>query len=77
MSALIQRLSLSGRSIRFSSLSLKGLWSALAQMQAVSRQRKALADLDPDLLDDIGVTASEARIEAQRPAWDVRASWTR
>ena len=34
-----------------------------------SRQRRALAELDDRLLDDIGVTRSEARREAAKPLW--------
>jgi uncharacterized protein YjiS (DUF1127 family) len=34
-----------------------------------SRQRRTLAELDDRLLDDIGVTRSEARREAAKPLW--------
>jgi uncharacterized protein YjiS (DUF1127 family) len=34
-----------------------------------SRQRHALADLDAHLLDDIGVTRSEAAREIAKPFW--------
>jgi uncharacterized protein YjiS (DUF1127 family) len=35
------------------------------------RQRRALAELDDRLLDDIGITRSQATIEANRPLWSV------
>ncbi len=35
----------------------------------VSRQRRALADLDDHLLDDIGITRSEAAREIAKPFW--------
>ncbi len=34
-----------------------------------SRQRRALADLDDHLLDDIGITRSEAAREIAKPFW--------
>jgi uncharacterized protein YjiS (DUF1127 family) len=34
-----------------------------------ARQRRALAELDDQLLDDIGLTRSEARREAGKPFW--------
>ena len=37
----------------------------------VLNERRRLATLDPRLLRDIGVSDSEAAIEATRPFWDV------
>jgi uncharacterized protein YjiS (DUF1127 family) len=34
-----------------------------------SRQRRALAELDDRLLDDIGITRSQAQSEVARPFW--------
>ncbi len=34
-----------------------------------SRQRRALANLDRRLLDDIGITAEEAQREFKKPFW--------
>ena len=48
---------------------------SMGNMLAITRQRKALADLPEHLLNDIGVTAQEAVEEAGRPAWDVPAYW--
>jgi len=39
------------------------------------RQRRALADLSPELLDDIGVASEQANHEAERPVWDAPAHW--
>ena len=49
----------------------------LAQMQALFRQRSTLARLDDHLLRDIGLTAEQARHEADRPIWDVPSHWHR
>ena len=35
------------------------------------RQRRALAELDDRLLDDIGITRSRAMNEANKPLWSV------
>ncbi|MGY3439286.1 MULTISPECIES: DUF1127 domain-containing protein [unclassified Marinovum] len=49
----------------------------LAELAALYRQRRALAQLDPARLADIGVSASEAQQEAARPFWDVPCHWLR
>lgn len=54
-----------------------GLMSLFGDMRELRRQRTALAHLDPHLLNDIGLTRSEARREASRPAWDVPRHWRR
>lgn len=43
---------------------------------AVWRSRRALAKLDARALEDIGISADEARREAHRFIWDVPATWT-
>ena len=52
------------------------LWLAFRAMADLRRQRRALRDLDPHLLADIGVTEAEARREAVRPPWDAPENWT-
>ncbi len=42
---------------------------------AVWRSRRALARLDAQLLDDIGLSAEQARKEAELGVWDVPQSW--
>lgn len=49
----------------------------LADFWGLMRQRAALARLDDDALEDIGLTAEDARSEAARPVWDVPAHWRR
>lgn len=44
---------------------------------AAYQQRQSLRDLDAARLDDIGLTAKAAAAEANRPFWDVPASWRR
>ena len=48
---------------------------SILMMLAVWRSRRALAQLDPRALDDIGVTASRAAAEAAKPIWDVPTNW--
>jgi uncharacterized protein YjiS (DUF1127 family) len=49
--------------------------SNLKQALAVRRQRRALRDLPPEVLRDIGLTRDEALSEAGRPIWDVPRHW--
>jgi uncharacterized protein YjiS (DUF1127 family) len=49
------------------------IWHILGLM----RQRRDLARMDDRMLADIGVTRSEAMIEAGRPIWDVPQHWLR
>lgn len=61
---------------RASSLSRSfSLIGATFSLLALSRSRQALADLDDRALEDVGLTAAQARREATRPIWDVPASW--
>ena len=41
----------------------------LLDVDATYRQRRALAEMDAVRLDDIGLTKSEAVLEAQKPFW--------
>ncbi|MCV2874492.1 DUF1127 domain-containing protein [Defluviimonas sp. WL0050] len=54
-----------------------GLISKLRAMVSLRRQRRDLHALSDHLLDDIGVTAADARREAERPVWDVPTHWKR
>ena len=49
-------------------------WSLLGRI-ALWRSRRALLSLDEHMLNDIGLTADEARAEASRPVWDAPRSW--
>lgn len=51
------------------------LLSRFVQARALARQRKALAELDDTILDDIGLTRMEADREAARPSWDAPQHW--
>ncbi|HJQ58905.1 MAG TPA: DUF1127 domain-containing protein [Vineibacter sp.] len=46
-------------------LSCAAIWTAIDR----GRQRRALADLDHRMLDDIGVTRAEALRESAKPFW--------
>ncbi len=41
----------------------------LLDIDATYRQRRALAEMNAVRLDDIGLTKSEAELEAQKPFW--------
>lgn len=49
----------------------------LIDLVGLYRQRTALAQLTPEQLEDIGVSASEAALESARPVWDVPRHWLR
>ncbi len=53
----------------------KALGARLLNMIGLARQRRALARLDDHMLDDIGVSRSQARAEAERPIWDAPDCW--
>lgn len=57
----------------------KGTFDRLAKTLrlglAAHRQRQSLRKLDPALLADIGLNAYDVAAEANRPFWDVPASW--
>jgi uncharacterized protein YjiS (DUF1127 family) len=42
---------------------------------AVWRSRRALSQLTPAQLEDVGVTREQAADEVRRPVWDVPANW--
>ncbi|MXQ06496.1 DUF1127 domain-containing protein [Alphaproteobacteria bacterium GH1-50] len=52
-----------------------GVLHMIEAMIALYRQRVALAKLDARMLDDIGVSASEARVESRRAPWDPPSYW--
>lgn len=41
----------------------------------LARQRRALRNLDPKLLNDIGIPREQALREARRPFWDAPDHW--
>ena len=43
---------------------------SLLDVLALYRQRRTLARLDAEALDDLGITREEADAEARRPFWD-------
>lgn len=48
---------------------------SLMSLLTLWRSRQALARLDATQLQDIGLTAKEAKAEADRLPWDVPAHW--
>lgn len=51
------------------------IWAMLVQMHRLARQRQVLATLEPDQLRDIGISAYDAKKEADRPVWDIPSHW--
>jgi len=49
----------------------------LSDFFALARQRRALARLDAEQLNDLGLSRQDAMDEAQRPVWDVPNHWVR
>lgn len=64
-------LSRTRRTVRFD------LFGLLRRMIETRRQRLHLGALNEHRLKDIGISKEEARAEAQRPVWDVPATWRR
>ena len=52
-----------------------GVLGLLTALNGLWRQRKALSELDPHLLKDIGVSEIQAENEANRPFWDIPSHW--
>ena len=55
----------------------RSIVSTVLDVLSLRRQRRRLAELDPHLLRDIGITEDEARREAELPVWDVPSHWRR
>ncbi|PVH29996.1 hypothetical protein DDE20_06670 [Pararhodobacter oceanensis] len=50
---------------------------ALQTMIATARERRQLAALPEQRLEDLGLTRAEATLEAARPFWDAPRAWRR
>lgn len=48
---------------------------ALSLWLGTVRSRNDLKTLEPQMLDDIGVSEAQAQKEAQRPFWDAPTNW--
>lgn len=55
----------------------RSILSTVLDVLSLRRQRRRLAELDPHLLRDIGITLDEARREAELHVWDVPSHWRR
>ncbi len=55
----------------------RSILSTVLDVLSLRRQRRRLAELDPHLLRDIGITEDEARREAELPIWDAPSHWRR
>ena len=53
----------------------RSFWARLADALAVSRQRRQLLDLEDHMLNDIGISRSEAMKESMKTAWNVPSHW--
>lgn len=52
-----------------------GKTASLRHMVEVARGRRALRNMSPDRLMDLGLTRAEAIAEAKRPFWDLPDAW--
>ena len=60
---------------RPAALAPRDLWSRLTTALHLHRSRKSLRHLDAHLLQDIGLSRSQALHEADRPLWDAPERW--
>ncbi len=51
------------------------VWRRIVALYSLQRQRRQLAELEPHLLEDIGIDRNDAQREASRPFWDAPAHW--
>jgi uncharacterized protein YjiS (DUF1127 family) len=52
-------------------------WQRIRLAVEARRQRRALLDLTPERLDDLGLSRATAHDEATKPIWNVPAHWLR
>lgn len=52
-----------------------GLLKTITNMVQLHKERRLLASLGADALNDIGLTKHDAQIEASRPVWDAPDYW--
>jgi uncharacterized protein YjiS (DUF1127 family) len=52
-----------------------GLFARIRTAAALWHQRRALLEMGPHQLRDIGISPDEALAEARRPIWDVPPAW--
>jgi uncharacterized protein YjiS (DUF1127 family) len=55
----------------------RGFWKTLQDRLDLKRQRRALGQLGPESLRDIGLTEAQAQAESQRKIWDAPRHWIR
>jgi uncharacterized protein YjiS (DUF1127 family) len=54
------------------SFSLRRVWTLAGAMLQARQTRRLLAEMDDRLLADIGLSRTNAAVEANRPFWDIR-----
>ncbi|MBM7066674.1 DUF1127 domain-containing protein [Actibacterium sp. 188UL27-1] len=62
---------------RHRGFSLISIFRTIYGAYQTQRERHRLKDLDPHMLNDIGLTSEDVRSELNRPIWDVPAHWMR
>jgi len=70
MTTTISRNRFPVRHVRIASV-LAGLWATMGLWRERAEQRRHLAEMSPEMLRDIGISASAARAEAGKPFWVV------
>ncbi len=53
----------------------KAIGDRILDLLSLARQRRALARLDDDALNDIGISRKDAQAESERPIWDAPDCW--
>ena len=52
-----------------------GIFAKVSALLALFSERRRLADMPDHMLNDLGITRSEAEAEARRPIWDSPSHW--
>lgn len=65
----------SSKSASFALPSIRSLVKMISKMNSVRRQRRELAELDMDQLEDLGIRREDAIAESRRFSWDVPFHW--
>ncbi len=60
---------------RFTAKQRPSAFRMIAHVLATQHQRRALRKLGSDALNDLGLSREDAKSEANRPFWDVPATW--
>ncbi|HVG49911.1 MAG TPA: hypothetical protein VM899_17445 [Rubellimicrobium sp.] len=66
-----------GRALPAPGVPPAGIPARMLRLEALSRSRRRLGELDDRLLADVALDRAQAQREARRPVWDAPANWLR